>query len=365
MNIGIPKERKTLEGRVALVPSACGALIRQGNQVYLERSAGELSGYKDEEYAAQGVQLCDSAEALYHSAELVVKVKEPIEHDLKYLRKEHTLFCYLHLAANVALTRRLCDIGLTAIAFETVTDEAGRLPLLKPMSEIAGILSVQIGTHLLHQPQGGKGLMLGGLSMTDPGHVVVLGAGAAGGAAALRAAAMGANVTVIDRDPARLDALSASHTKITGELSSEMSIAQAVNGADLLVGAVLLPGLHAPRLVSESQVKCMQPGSVIIDISVDQGGCIETIRPTDYSNPTYRLHDVLHFGVTNMPGAVPRTAAQALSAVILPYVQSLCEAGWEENPHLQDGINVRAGQIDNPLIEQAMQDAATQEAPGE
>ncbi len=358
MKIGIPKESKTLEGRVALVPEACAALLRQGNEVFLQRSAGELSGYKDEEYAAHGVQLCESGEALYAACELVVKVKEPVAQDLKYLRPDHTLFCYLHLAASVELTQQLCDIGLTAIAFETVTDAAGRLPLLKPMSEIAGTLAVQIGTHLLHQPQGGKGLMLGGLAMTDPGHVVVLGAGAAGGAAASRAAAIGANVTLIDRDIARAEALAANYPNITPQASSEISIAQAVNSADLLVGAVLLPGLHAPRLVTESQVKCMQPGSVIIDISVDQGGCIETIRPTDYSQPTYRLHDVLHFGVTNMPGAVPRTASQALSSVILPYVQSLCDAGWDKNPHLQDGINVRAGKIDNPLIEQAMQGQA-------
>jgi len=213
---------------------------------------------------------------------------------------------------------------------------------------------VHIGTHLLHQPQGGKGLMLGGLSMTEQGHVVVLGAGVAGSAAALQAAAIGAHVTVFDRDAARYEKLCKTSANITGEISSEMHIAQAVNEADLLIGAVLLPGLHAPRLVTESQVKGMQPGSVIIDISVDQGGCIETIHPTDYQQATYLLHDVLHFGVTNMPGAVPRTASQALSAVILPYVQCLCEENWQQNANLQNGINVREGRIDNPLIEQAM-----------
>jgi len=354
MKIGTPKERKVLEGRVALIPDACAALIRQGNEVYIESGAGELSGYKDEQYSAHGVVIKETAAELYAEACLIVKVKEPIADDLQYLREDHILFCYLHLAANLSLTQRLCDIGLTAIAFETVTDEAGRLPLLKPMSEIAGTLSVQIGTHLLHQPEGGKGLMLGGLATTEPGHVVVLGAGVAGSAAARQAAAIGARVTLIDRDESRFEDLSQLYPNINGELSSDISIAKAVNEADLLIGAVLLPGLHAPRLVSDSQVKCMQPGGVVIDISVDQGGCIETIRPTNYSEPTYLKYDILHFGVTNMPGAVPRTASQALSAVILPYVQRLSEKGWQEDVNLQNGINVRDGEIDNPLIEQAL-----------
>jgi len=354
LKIGIPKENKILEGRVSLVPTACAALIRQGNEVFIETGAGILSGYSDEEYHAQGATVCENTGSLYASACLIVKVKEPIEQDLQYLRRQHILFCYLHLAANLELTQHLCDIGLTAIAFETVTDKEGLLPLLRPMSEIAGTLATQIGTHLLHQPQGGKGLMLGGLSMTDSGHVVVLGAGVAGSAAAKQAAAIGAHVTLIDRDMDRYQALSDKYPNIHGELSSEISIAQAVNEADLLIGAVLLPGLHAPRLVTESQVKCMQPGSVIIDISVDQGGCIETIRPTDYQTPTYKQHGVLHFGVTNMPGAVPRTASQALSAVILPYVQCLCEENWQRHENLQSGINVREGRIDNPLIEQAI-----------
>ncbi|MCW9047743.1 MAG: alanine dehydrogenase [Gammaproteobacteria bacterium] len=354
MKIGVPKERKVLEGRVALIPEACAALIRQGNEVFIESGAGELSGYKDEQYSAHGVVIKQTAAELYSEACLIVKVKEPVDDDLQYLRKDHILFCYLHLAANLTLTHRLCDIGLTAIAFETVTDEAGRLPLLKPMSEIAGVLSVQIGTHLLHQSQGGKGLMLGGLVTTEPGHVVVLGAGVAGSAAARQAAAIGARVTLIDRDESRFEALSQLYPNIKGELSSEISIAQSVNEADLLIGAVLLPGLHAPRLVSESQVKCMKPGSVVIDISVDQGGCIETIRPTNYSEPTYLKHGVLHFGVTNMPGTVPITASQALSAAILPYVQRLCESRWQSDKNLQNGINVRDGEIDNPLIEQAL-----------
>jgi len=354
MYIGIPKETKVHEGRVAIIPSCCAKLIRQGNQVFIETGAGELSGYLDEEYSAQGVTVLPNAAVLYETARLIVKVKEPLEADLSYLQKDHILFCYLHLAANMALTYALCDIGLTAIAFETVTDNQGRLPLLKPMSEIAGALSIQIGTSLLHAPQGGKGIMLGGISTTDPGHVVVLGAGIAGSTAAKLAAAVGARVTLIDRDKRSFKTLSETYSNVRGIIASEESIEQAVQNADLLIGAVLLPGLQAPRLVTESQVRQMTPGSVIIDISVDQGGCIETIKPTNYSKPTYKMHNVLHFGVTNMPGAVPRTASQALSTVILPYVQKLCDENWQQLKNLQNGINVQDGRIDNPLIAQAL-----------
>lgn len=354
MKIGIPKENKVLEGRVTLTPPDCQKLLQAGHQVFIETRAGVLSGYLDQEYLDAGVIVCESAADLYQSSQLIVKVKEPVEEDLRYLKSDHLLFCYLHLAANRQLTERLCEIGLTAIAFETVTDEQGFLPLLKPMSQIAGKLAVQIGTHLLHQPQGGKGLMLGGLSLTEHGHVVVLGAGVAGSAAASLAAAGGAQVSLIDRDPLRYQQLVSQNSHIQGILSSEETISHAVRSADLLIGAVLLPGLHTPRLVSESLVSEMQAGSVIIDISVDQGGCIETIHPTDYQQPTYIRHDVLHFGVTNMPGAVPRTASQALSASLLPYVMHLCQEGWQNHRGLQEGINVRDGRIDNPLIAQAM-----------
>ena len=354
MKIGVPKEIKVLEGRVALIPEACGGFVKQGFEVFIEASAGELSGYSDDEYLACGVVVVPGAAQLYASAQLIVKVKEPLEDDLQYLRKHHMLFCYLHLAANRPLADRLCEIGLTALAFETVTDESGHLPLLKPMSEIAGTLATQIGTYLLQQPQGGKGLMLGGLSATESGKVVILGAGVAGSAAALQAAACGAQVTVIDRDESRFAVLCEANVNIEGVVSSAINIAWEVKSADLLIGAVLLPGLQTPRLVSEAQVKSMQAGSVIIDISVDQGGCIETIRPTNYLNPTYFKHDVLHFGVTNMPGAVPRTASQALSAVISPYLQCLCEDGWQQHKSLQNGINVRKGKIDNPLIAAAL-----------
>ena len=356
MKIGIPKEIKTLEGRVGLIPEACRDLLRDGHEVFVESGAGQLSGYSDADYTERGVTILPDAASLYGQAGLIVKVKEPVDADLQHLNKNHLLFCFLHLAANKALARQLCDSGLTAVAFETVTDDQGRLPLLTPMSEIAGRLSVQIGTHLLHQPQGGRGILLGGLPLTARGHVVVLGAGRAGSAAARMASDMGAAVTLFDKNRDRLEALHNERHNIQALYAYESSIQRAVAEADLLVGAVLLPGAHAPRLVTRDMVKSMQPGSVIVDISVDQGGCVETIRPTDYKNPTYVEYDVLHFGVTNMPGAVPRTASQALSAVISPYVRQLSRDDWRQHPGLGDGLNVDAGQLVHPAVIQALSD---------
>jgi alanine dehydrogenase len=354
MKIGVPKEIKTLEGRVGLIPAACADLIKQGHEVWVQAGAGWLSGYSDDDYRQQGVHIAADAADVYHEAQLIVKVKEPLAGDLRYLQKHHLLFCYLHLAANAALAQKLCQIGLTAVAFETVTDHHGHLPLLAPMSDIAGRLSVQIGTQLLHSPQGGRGLMLGGMALAERGRVVVLGAGRAGGAAARLASDLGARVTVFDKNPARLEVLHGYSHNIAALYAYHHSIAEAVSKADLLIGAVLLPGLHAPRIVTEAMVKAMKPGSVVIDISVDQGGCVETIHATDYASPTYVQHGVVHFGVTNMPGAVPRTSSQALSAVITPYVQRLATPGWALEADLQHGINIRDGKIDNPLIEQAL-----------
>ena len=354
MKIGIPKEIKTLEGRVGLIPESCAGLVAAGHQVYVESGAGVLSGYPDTDFEAVGVNILPDAKALYGETELIVKVKEPVATDLEYLREDHLLFCFLHLAAYPELTRKLCDIGLTGVAFETVTDDQGRLPLLAPMSEIAGRLSTQIGTRLLHQPQGGKGILLGGAGGSEKGRVVVLGGGHAGGAAAILASCSGAEVIVFDRNPTRLEELSLQAANIQGRMADTGAIAEAVRSADLVIGAVLLPGLHAPRVVTEDMVKSMGAGSVIIDISIDQGGCIETIRPTDYQNPTYQLHEVTHFAVTNMPGAVPRTSSQALSAAITPYVHRLSQPDWDQSEDLKNGINIRGGKIDNPLIEQAL-----------
>ena len=342
MKIGIPREVKTLEGRVALIPDATGHLVLQGHQVYLQRNAGQLSGYTDDDYRNVGVEILPDTASLYATAEMIVKVKEPQPEEFPLLREDHLLFSYLHLAAEPVLTEALLKIGLTAVGFETV--RAGRqLPLLAPMSDIAGRIAVQIGAHLLYQPQGGRGLLLGGLPAAERGNVVILGAGTAGGNAALMAAAIGANVTVFDHNRDKLAAMRTLGNNVTALYPFHTAIHEAVIQADLLVGAVLIPGAKAPHLVSAETVREMRDGSVIIDISVDQGGCIETTRPTNYAQPTFIWEGVVHFGVTNMPGAVPRTASQALSAALVPYILRLTEPNWREQPELQAGINVEGG----------------------
>jgi alanine dehydrogenase len=344
MKIGIPREVKTLEGRVALIPDAAGHLVRQGHTVYVQQDAGQLSGYTDEDYRKVGVEILPDAPSLYAATELIVKVKEPQPEEFGLLRDDHLLFSYLHLAAEPALTEALLKIGLTAVAFETV--RVGRqLPLLAPMSDIAGRIAAQIGAHLLYQPQGGRGLLLGGLPAAERGNVVILGAGTAGGSAVLMASAMGANVTVFDRNRDKLAAMRALGNNVTALYAFDTAIHEAVIQADLLVGAVLIPGAKAPHLVSAETVREMRDGSVIIDISVDQGGCIETTRPTNYANPTFVWEGVVHFGVTNMPGAVPRSASQAVSAALVPYILRLTEPNWREQPDLQTGINIEAGKL--------------------
>nr|NIP73126.1 alanine dehydrogenase [Gammaproteobacteria bacterium]NIR98092.1 alanine dehydrogenase [Gammaproteobacteria bacterium]NIT63782.1 alanine dehydrogenase [Gammaproteobacteria bacterium]NIV20733.1 alanine dehydrogenase [Gammaproteobacteria bacterium]NIY32362.1 alanine dehydrogenase [Gammaproteobacteria bacterium] len=298
MRIGIPKEIKVLEGRVALIPDACAHLVRHGHEVYVQSGAGELSGFPDGQYRELGVQVVDGAAALYEAAELVVKVKEPQPAELELLRSDHTLFCYLHLAALPDLARGLQDIGLLAIAFETVAED-GVLPLLRPMSDIAGRLAVQIGTHLLHQPHGGRGILLGGLPAAPRGDVVVIGAGSAGGNAAALAAAMGADVTVFDRKWEKLEHMRALGANVTALYPYHHTIDRAVRNADLLVGAVLVPGARAPRVITREMMQSMKTGSVLVDISVDQGGCAETTRPTTYEAPTYVEEGVTHFAVTN------------------------------------------------------------------
>jgi alanine dehydrogenase len=350
MRIGVPKESKTLEGRVALVPAACGDLVKAGHQVYIEAGAGVKSGFADSDFTAMGVSIAADADALYDIGELIVKVKEPIEGDLKRLKKHHLLFCYLHLAPEPVLTQRLLDIGLTGIAFESVEDDDGGLPLLAPMSVIAGRIAVQWGTTLLHQPNGGKGKLLGGLPAADRGKVVVLGAGAAGGNSAALAAAMGAQVVVFERRPDRLEKMMALGANVTALYPYESYVAREVQDADIVIGAVLIPSARAPRVVTTAMVKSMQPGSVIVDISIDQGGCIETIRPTTYAAPTYVEHGVTHFAVTNMPGAVPQTSSQAISAAILPYTQRLASGQWRDHAGLAKGINIEGGKLVHPAL---------------
>ncbi|MGE0081694.1 MAG: alanine dehydrogenase [Thiohalomonadaceae bacterium] len=350
MRIGIPTETKTFEGRVALVPAAAADLVRAGHEVFLQTGAGFPSGYADQDYAQVGVCILPDAAALYEAAQMIIKVKEPQPAELALLRGDHLLFCYLHLAADLGLMRELQRIGLTAVAFETVEEAGGRLPLLAPMSDIAGRLAVQIGAHLLHRPQGGKGLLLGGLPAAERGHVVILGAGTAGSNAALAAAALGARVTIFDHYRDRLAAMRALGANVTGLYPYQDAIERAAREADLLIGAVLVTGARTPHLVSAAVVRAMAPGSVVVDISVDQGGCIETTRPTTYADPTFLWEGVVHFGVTNMPGAVPRSASQALSAAIVPYALRLATRGWEADPVLVAGLNVRAGEVVYPAL---------------
>lgn len=350
MRIGIPREVKTLEGRVGLVPAAAAELVRAGHEVAIEQGAGRLSGYSDDDYRVVGVGLQPDAAALYGWAQMVVKVKEPQPQEWPLLRADHLLFCYLHLAAEPALTDALLRIGLTAVGFETVEEAGGRLPLLAPMSDIAGRIAVQAGANLLSAPQGGKGVLLGGLPAAERGHVVVLGAGVAGGSAVATAAALGARVTVFDRNRDKLAAMRALGANVTGLYPYADAVARSVMTADLLVGAVLVPGARAPHVVDADTVRIMEAGSVVIDISVDQGGCIATTRPTTWAEPTYMWENVVHFGVTNMPGSVPRTASQALSAALIPYVQRLALGTWDGVPSLAQGVNVRGGEIVHPAL---------------
>ena len=353
MNVGVPKEIKPLEGRIALTPAAVRELVRAGHTLYVQTGAGDASGYPDDDYRMAGATLLPDSAALYEHARLIVKVKEPIAAEYRLLRPEHVLFSYLHLAANPGLTRVLQAKRLTAVAFETVP-HGRRLPLLAPMSAIAGKLAVQIGATLLHAPRGGRGVLLGGQGDAERGRVVVLGAGEAGGAAAAQAVALGAEVTVFARSPESLARMRALGSKVQALVSTPEAIGAALHATDLLIGAVLTTGARAPRLVTEHMVQAMPRGAVIVDVSVDQGGCIETIRPTDYSNPTYVLHGVTHFAVTNMPGAVPRTASQALSAVLLPYVLRLARPEWREDADLLAGVNVLDGELVHPAVAAAL-----------
>jgi alanine dehydrogenase len=348
MKIGIPKEIKPLEGRVGLVPEACGELVKAGHLVMLQQGAGSASGYRDQVYQEAGVRILPDAQSLYDQAELVVKVKEPYDNEPEMLKEDQLLFCFLHLAADEGLTHRLLKSGVTGIAFETVEDRGG-LPILAPMSDIAGRIAVQNGTTLLHHQHGGRGLLLGGLPAAERGHVVVLGAGQAGGNAAQLAAAMGARVTVFDRLREKMGAMRDLGNNVTALYPYHDAISEAVASADLLIGAVLIPGTKAPHVISAQQISTMRAGSVVVDISVDQGGCIETTRPTTYEEPTYQVDGVTHFCVTNMPGAVPRSASQALSAAMIPYLKRLVE-DWQEDPCLKAALNLSKGELIYPAL---------------
>lgn len=347
--VGVPKEVKPMEGRVALTPDAVADLIADGISVLIQGGAGKNSGFEDESYLKVGARIAADPEALYRDAQLVVKVKEPLESDLQYLRVDHLLFCYLHLAPNPALTRALIEKKLTAVAFETV-EVNGRLPLLAPMSEIAGRVSVQAACHYLHASMGGGGMLLGGIPGTKKGRVVVLGAGMAGKNAASVAAGLGAEVLVFDKNADALRDVEKLDPRIQGLYMSISALKAYLPDTDVLIGAVLVPGAKAPKLVTRDMVKLMKEGSVIVDISIDQGGCVETMRATDYRNPVYVEEGVVHMGVANLPGAVPKTSTAALSGAIAPYVHLLAHHQLDKHAALKTGINVRDGLIVHPAI---------------
>lgn len=350
MKVGVPKEIKVHEYRVGLVPAAAGELVAAGHSVAVESGAGMGIGATDSDYELVGASILPAAKDVFAWADMIVKVKEPQPAECALLKPDQLLFTYLHLAADPIQARGLCDSGATAIAYETVTADDGSLPLLTPMSQVAGRMSVQAGAACLEKSAGGRGVLLGGVPGVSPAKVLIIGAGVAGTSAAEIAIGMQADVTIIDVSQARLSKLSirfANHVKTV--LSTEENIRTLTADADLVIGAVLIPGLAAPKLLTREMIRAMQPGSVVVDISIDQGGCFETSKPTTHASPTYVVDDVVHYCVANMPGAVARTSSFALNSATLPFIKQIAGLGWQEaiavNPHLKNGLTVHAGRI--------------------
>ncbi len=359
MRIGVPREIKIHEYRVGLVPSSVRELVAAGHEVLVETGAGNGIGCNDGDYQAAGASIAADAAVVFAAADLIVKVKEPQLAECARLRHGQVLFTYLHLAADKPQAEALMKSGAVAIAYETVTGADGSLPLLTPMSEVAGRMSVQVGAQCLQKAGGGRGVLLGGVPGVAPARVVVLGGGVSGTHAVEMAHGFRADVTVIDRSIRRLRELDVQFLGAVSTLySTTENIERAVRDADLVIGAVLLPGAAAPKLVTEAMIRQMRPGSVVVDIAIDQGGCFETSRPTTHAEPTYLVHGVIHYCVTNMPGAVPRTSAFALNNATLPYVRALADKGWEratrEDAGLAAGINVREGRIVQEAVAQAL-----------
>jgi alanine dehydrogenase len=358
MKVGVPKEVKNHEYRVAITPIGVHELTEHGHEVYVEKGAGVGSSIPDEAYVAEGATMLDTADDVWGTAETILKVKEPVEEEYDRMREGQTLFTYLHLAADKRLTDELVSRKVTAIAYETVQLPSGGLPLLYPMSEVAGCLAPQVGAHSLMKAEGGRGVLLGGVGGVANAQVVVIGAGVSGQNAANIALGMGANVTLLDTD---LDKLRMSfwryNNQVHGLASSKLTIQQKVMEADLVIGAVLIPGAKAPKLVSNDLVAQMKPGSVLVDIAVDQGGCFEDTRPTTHDDPTYMVHDSVFYCVANMPGAVPNTSTYALTNATLPYTVALADKGWEralrEDHSLALGLNTHAGQLTNAPVAEA------------
>jgi len=350
MRIGVPSEIKVHEYRVGLMPAAVRELVSDGHQLAVQSGAGNGVGCSDEDYRAAGAQILPDARAVFGASEMIVKVKEPQAAECALLRPGQVLFTYLHLAADRAQAEALMKSGAVAIAYETVTAPDGSLPLLVPMSEVAGRMSVQVGAYYLQKAQGGRGVLLGGVAGIPPARVLVIGGGVAGTHAVEMAHGLRADVTVIDRSLPRLRALDVQFHGVVQTLFSTLeTIERCVADADLVIGAVLVPGAAAPKLVSEAMIKRMRPGSVVVDIAIDQGGCFATSRPTTHADPVYVMHGVTHYCVTNMPGAVARSSAQALNNATLPYVKALARKGWQkalaDDSGLKAGLNVLEGRV--------------------
>ena len=350
MNIGLPKEVKDNEYRVGLVPAGVHALTEDGHTVFTEKGAGKGSGFPDEEYSAAGAKIVASADDLFAQSELVVKVKEPSEEEYPRLQEGQILSSFLHLAADPELTKVLLDKKLIGLGYETIRDQHGNLPLLTPMSEVAGRMSITVGSYYLQRTEGGRGVLLGGVPGVRPAFVVILGGGTVGINAAKMALGLGAQVCILDVDVDRLRHIDdLFFGQIETLISNTYSIAQCIKDADLVIGAVLIRGASAPKLITRQMVASMQPGSVIVDVAVDQGGCCETTRPTTHSEPVYRVDEVVHYCVTNMPGAMPRTSTFALANATLPYIRKIATLGLKdairENPFLKDGVNVYKGHV--------------------
>ncbi|MBX3708792.1 MAG: alanine dehydrogenase [Gammaproteobacteria bacterium] len=364
MLIGVPKEIKNFEYRVGLVPSSIRELIANGHQVIVQKGAGEKIGFNDELYQRVGARIADTAAEIFQQADMIIKVKEPQPDECRMLHENQVLFTYLHLAPDPKQAKMLQESGCVAIAYETVTNQHHGLPLLAPMSEVAGRMAIQAGATSLEIKNGGRGILLGGVPGVVPAKVVVLGAGVVGTNSVRVAIGMGANVIVIDKSLERLYRLDLQFgSKINTVFSTMDSIEEHVQSADLVIGAVLIPGASAPRLVTENMLSKMRPGSVIVDVSIDQGGCFETSKPTTHEDPTYIINGVVHYCVANMPGAVPRTSTVALNNATLPFVLALANDGYKEamrrNHHLLHGLNIANGKITHQAVAEALNQAYT------
>jgi len=355
MRVGCPKEIKVHEYRVGLTPESAAELVRAGHEVFLETKAGEGIGAPDSVYEKVGVKILPDAEAVFAQAEMIVKVKEPQPAEIARLKPHHVLFTYLHLAPDPAQAEGLMKSGATCIAYETVTDKDGRLPLLKPMSEVAGRMAIQVGAYFLEKAHGGRGVLMGGVPGVRPADVVILGAGVSGYNAAQIAVGMRARVTVFDKNPARLEELDREFNgRLETVYSTKAAVEEAIKEADVVVGAVLVAGAAAPKLITRPMLKTMRPGAVLVDISIDQGGCFETSKPTTHSEPTFIVDGIIHYCVANMPGAVSRTSAFALNNATLPFTLALANKGYkqalQDDPHLANGLNVYEGAIAHEAV---------------